>query len=236
MKKIRIGPLGIGSTPRIVGSVVSNRVFARLAGLAQHEFDIAEIRLDLVGLVPGWVETCSSIEAAGMPVLLTVRSDQEGGRWEGAEKDRVAVYEESLGVVSAIDMEVRSRSFSRTAGAAHRAKCTVVGSFHDFEKTPDKRVLRRVINEGRRKGADIVKIAAMINGREDIITLYELLRDTAGGPLCVIGMGPTAAHTRIGLPCAGSCLTYGYIDRSAAPGQLSCKVLAERLRESGGRS
>ena len=49
-------------------------------------------------------------------------------------------------------------------------------------------------------------------------------------PLALMGMGVEGLETRLTLPPAGSKLTYGYLDKPAAPGQPSCKALAQRLR------
>ena len=40
------------------------------------------------------------------------------------------------------------------------------------------------------------------------------------------------AAARVRLARAGSCLTYGYVDRPAAPGQPSCRELARKLRRA----
>ena len=50
--------------------------------------------------------------------------------------------------------------------------------------------------------------------------------------LCVIGMGPDWAHTRVLFPQLGSCLTYGYLDKPTAPGQFSAAELTEKLQQA----
>ena len=115
---------------------------------------------------------------------------------------------------------------------ARKAGTVVIGSHHDFERTPKVSVLKDVVRRGRRAGVDIVKIATFIRRAEDVFVLLELLGEVDGGPLCLIGMGPLGLQTRIRLACDGSCLTYGFVDRPAAPGQWSCGELVARLRES----
>jgi len=50
--------------------------------------------------------------------------------------------------------------------------------------------------------------------------------------LCVIGMGRAWSETRIEFATLGSCLTYGYLDKPAAPGQISAAELVRRLRRA----
>jgi 3-dehydroquinate dehydratase-1 len=79
----------------------------------------------------------------------------------------------------------------------------------------------------------IPKISTLIQGPQDIDTLKELLSKHKGRPICVIGMGADASETRVEFPALGSCLTYGYIDSSGAPGQLPAAILRERLNRWG---
>ena len=71
----------------------------------------------------------------------------------------------------------------------------------------------------------------MIHGPADIAVLFSVLNTEGQKPLCLIGMGPLGIPTRVTLACEGSCLTYGYADRSAAPGQTPSSTLVRRLRK-----
>jgi len=55
------------------------------------------------------------------------------------------------------------------------------------------------------------------------------LTEKHSGPICVIGMGELGVKTRTEFPRRGSCLTYGYFESSAAPGQLPAATLMELL-------
>jgi hypothetical protein len=61
-------------------------------------------------------------------------------------------------------------------------------------------------------------------------TLQGLLAEPLEKPLCIIGMGPLGTETRVAFSLVGSCLTYGYLDKPSAPGQMSAARLVERLR------
>ncbi len=225
-----MGSLVVGATPWIVGSVTALKTAARLASLHSRPFQIVEFRVDLMDApVDEILHVAKDSEKAGIPVLWTVRSKMEGGQWAGDDESRLEAYRRALPVVSAVDVEMCSAIFPEVVRSAKRARKTVVGSFHDFRETPPLAALQDLVKLARSAGAQIPKLATQLRHPADAIVLYELLRDCQQGPLCVIGLGPWGAATRIGLPCAGSCLAYGFVDRSAAPGQFSCYELKRLL-------
>jgi 3-dehydroquinate dehydratase I len=220
----------IGKKPLLVACVATEGDLRRCARRAPGHCDALEVRLDLVGPCGGdWPELCAAAGRRGRPVLLTVRSAREGGAWRGTETERLALYAEGLRRVSAVDAEIGSDLLPDLVAMARRARATVVGSYHDFEKTPPLETLREVEARGRRLGADVVKIAAKVRAPADLATLFALPA-LADGPLCVLGMGDLGAIARVALPCAGSCLAYGSLGAPTAPGQLSCRRLASELR------
>ncbi len=232
VKPVRIGKLVIGGVPRVVGSLTTAAEVEDLAFLKQPVMDIVEIRLDQVGAtMTDWLGACRRIERAGIPVLLTIRLIHEGGHWAGSEAEREALYRRALPHISAIDVEIRSAIIKPLAAEARRRGKTLVGSYHEFLGTSPAAVLADYVRQGRQAGAGIVKIATFINRPPDVIELFDILRLADRGPVCLIGMGALGAQSRLSLACAGSCLTYGYIDRPAAPGQMSCRQLARQLAE-----
>lgn len=219
----------------IAGSIVSASSLAREARAKRHVYDIAELRLDLIGDAGAVASAAVKLQRAGTPVMLTIRSRREQGAWQGTEAARRSLYEQHVDRVSAIDVEARSAIFKPLCAFARDAGCTVIASFHDFARTPSLDRLAAVVRKARSDGADIVKIATRVTRKEDVDILFKLLDLRRGTPMCVIGMGALGAATRVSLPCAGSCLTYGSIGRAAAPGQIPCRELAARLAECGCR-
>jgi 3-dehydroquinate dehydratase-1 len=112
--------------------------------------------------------------------------------------------------------------------AAHFDKACVL-SFHDFEKTPPLAELEKVIADAEKLGG-LTKIATMIKSENDVDVLKALLKAPRRQPLCVIGMGESWTRLRVELAELGSCLAYGYLDSSAAPGQVSAATLFAALR------
>ena len=219
----------LGIKPLIVGCVATEARLRRCARRAPADCDWIEVRLDLTGPCGGeWAELCAAAGRNGRPVLLTVRSAREGGRWRGREAERTALLLRGLDVAAAVDLEIAAPSFGRVAQAASRRGVAVVGSFHDFRGTPAAERLAAIDTRGRALGADVVKIAAQVRNAADLARLFALPARSQG-PICVLGMGPLGAIARVALPAAGSCLAYGALEAATAPGQLRCRDLAREL-------
>ena len=225
-----IGSLEVGKIPRVVGTVTEEATLRRLAGGEAVPCDIVEVRLDQVGVsMPGGLDLCWAIGESAAPVLLTLRHAEEGGAWRGTEAERIRLLKEALPLVQAVDTEIRQGGLAETVRIAEGEGRLAIGSYHDFERTPDDEILDAVIREGLAQGAHVTKIATFIRGPEDERRMAALLDRYPDRPLSLLGMGPLGTETRVRLPCLGSCLTYGYLDRPAAPGQISAGDLRDRL-------
>jgi 3-dehydroquinate dehydratase I len=214
----------IGKQPRVVAVLTSLESLARFAKLKVKPCHLAEIRLDHIGHDSQWLPPCREIEKAGTPVILTLRAAYEGGKWSGREDDRLKILEKVLPDVSAVDVELESGLAPKLVG--HGAQ--VIVSHHDFSRTPSLDQLRNVVHQEFKAG-DVAKVSTMVNSAEDFSVLEQLLAERLPGPVCVIGMGDLGVKTRTEFPRRGSCLTYGYFESSAAPGQLPAATLMELL-------
>lgn len=229
MNAVKFGNLEVGPIPRVVGTLSSFDSLTRFGTIADNACDIAEVRLDVIGTDKDWLPECKRIEANGTPVILTIRSAAEGGKSAITDKERKNLYSLGLPHVSAIDVELNSGLADsdlyiqvKTSGKA------IIISFHDFAKTPPLVDLLAMVEKAAPR-ASVVKVSTFINSPSDIEVLNTLLETGPQAPLCVIGMGPLGTSTRISFPSSGSCLTYGYLDVSAAPGQLPAATLVNEL-------
>jgi 3-dehydroquinate dehydratase-1 len=221
--------------PLLVGVVDSAPALVAQAagGPGAPAVDLVEARVDLFDeaerAVDVWGPACARLEAAGTPVLVTVRLASEGGRWTAPEPERLALYREALAYASWVDVEAQSPIAGEVATLARRAGRTAVLSHHDFVRTPPLDDLLRVVDGCRAAGAAVAKVATMVRSDADRETLFSLL-DQRPDAMCVIGMGAAALDLRVLLPARGSLLAYGYISRPTAPGQISVIELDRRLR------
>jgi 3-dehydroquinate dehydratase I len=218
-----VGTVRVGKIPRVVGTLSS------FDYRGEFPCDIVEVRLDRTGQPSDWIERCKAIESAGIPVLLTARLASEGGIWPADDLRRLDVYKEALGELAAVDVELGSVICRAVAEEAARLGKTCVVSCHDFQKTPSFADLCSLVEEAQKIGS-IAKISTMITQPGDVTILESLLKRSWPKPLCVIGMGEAWAGTRVELAALGSCLTYGYLDGSAAPGQWRAAELRRQLR------
>ena len=227
---LRIGALDEQGRGRVAGTVVTCEGLASIAGMSRNQIscDLVEIRYDHLGGCEQWEQNCRRLAAQGVPLLFTVRSNKEGGKWDAGDQARLPVYKKALEFAAAVDVEFQSYVVDEVAGFASAANRTLLLSYHNFAATPPLEELLEIYKAAAKIGG-IVKISTMVNGEEDIRTLEALLQYRTEVPLCVIGMGPKATHTRISFAQKGSCLTYGYLDEPGAPGQLSAAELCRGL-------
>ena len=84
----------------------------------------------------------------------------------------------------------------------------------------------------RDSGADIPKLAVMTKTTEDLLTLLSVSAAWKRGadcPFVLIGMGPHGVLSRISGAEFGSCLSFGALRESSAPGQLPARELRRIL-------
>ncbi len=223
--------LELGGIPRVVGTVSSYETLPAGPSRPTWPCDLVEVRLDLFEARPDdWLTRCAAIQAPGRPVFLTVRSALEGGRWNGRENERERLFASALNVLATIDVEWSSPIKETLCAQAATLRKPVIVSHHNFAETPPLARLIEVVDAIVALGDTIPKVATFVNRPEDIAALQELLARYAPRlPICVIGMGPLGKDTRLTFPLAGSALTYGYLDRATAPGQMSAAELSAKL-------
>jgi 3-dehydroquinate dehydratase I len=226
----RFGNIMLGDVPRVVGTVSQADTLAQLAASANRDCDIVEIRLDLIGAdAPDWVEHARAIETRGLPVIVTIRIAEEGGRWNQPDEARLALFETALRELTAVDVELRSPILKEVSSLATQHRRPLVVSYHDFTKTPPIDELKKVMTAAAEFGS-VVKIVTFTKTDEDVSVLRTLLHEKRSTALCVMGMGPLGPQTRIKFPKFGSCLAYGYLDAPVAPNQVSARELLQLLR------
>lgn len=220
-----IKPIG----PLIVASVVDVAGLRRVMRARRPPWDIVEFRVDRLGQGAEVRRALQVLYRSGVPLLITIRSQREGGAWRWGERRRTKAYERLMEKATLVDIEIRSESFRVVSRMAAALGVLVIGSFHDFSGTPSVAELERIAREGWSEGADVVKLATTVRAPEDRVALKSLLRRFRKRKLCVIGMERRGLRTRVELARAGSWLVYGAVGRAAVPGQPSCSVLRKAL-------
>lgn len=219
-----------------IGSVTLNRSI--VAAIGEMPFDsakrakelgadILELRIDLLDSDAHLA--LQDIKKTGLPVIITNRMKQEGGAWKGSEDERIRTLISFLPMADAVDIELCAKDRDAVVKKARDAGKTVIISTHDFQKTPGNDIMKGIISKSFAAGADIAKLAVMPNSLADVLRLFDVTLQTER-EVCVIAIGETGRHSRVIAPLYGSVMTYGYVEKATAPGQLRVDELKQVMK------
>lgn len=238
VRGVRIGE----GTPKICVPIVARDIVgiieaARL--IAKSEADLAEWRADLFNEYEDTkkvIEVLREIRKAlgEKPLIFTLRSTQEGGGSDlnGEQAAKLLLEASASGACDLIDVEMFSYGgMLRTAIADVRENgAVIVGSYHDFRKTPEKAEIISRLKEIQASGSDIAKIAVMPNSRRDVLELLDasltLNEEDPDNTIICISMSGIGALSRVAGEFFGSAVTFASIGEGSAPGQLGIDSLA----------
>lgn len=205
----------------------SNRIISIIASLSSpREFsspliedaDALEIRLDLI--TEPIEEKLSNLRRSYKgPIILTLRSSEEGGAYAGQGEsfwERVSPF---LNEVDMIDLEIRFREFADRAKALGK---TVIASSHQ-NNMPSKAELYALLDDLRKYG-DIPKVALQPKTKMDLVTLVTVCSE-CNYPVIMSVTGTLFRYARPVLCLFGSIYTYCYIESATSPGQYSLKEM-----------
>lgn len=226
---IKIGKIELGKIPRIAISIADredNKIIKSAFA------DILEIRVDQFkktdpAYIRDVVKTRSKI---GVPLILTVRSKEEGGQKDISNELRLKIFQESIPLVDAVDIELKSPILPEVVKTARKNKKIVILSWHNFKTTPNDKILEDILNKAKRSGAHLVKIAAYANKEEDVNRLMRFTIKNKSKNIITISLGKIGSISRLTFPGFGSLITYAYINRPSGLGQRPLGELREHLR------
>jgi 3-dehydroquinate dehydratase I len=228
---LQLGPLSLGVAPRVVLALCDGVPIDDVKAALDQGADMVELRVDLFSSTEPDAVREEFQRYEGIPVLATIRSKAEGGEWNATEYERAALYKAVLPYCDAIDIELSSEEIlDEVMHATRHADRLIIGSYHNFDKTPELIELEAIHRHGSKAGVDIVKVAAHCRNRLDLHTLARFALDHATRDVIVIGMGTEANLSRIFFPALGSLMTYTFLGEPTAPGQLNCEATLEYLK------
>jgi 3-dehydroquinate dehydratase-1 len=236
VRGVRIGE-GAPKTIVPITATTAEEALAQAARIAANaDTDIAEWRIDyldnaldakaLARLGPQMAKALH-----GKPLLLTFRTQAEGGAKAIADADYGRLYTTLLTARFAdlVDVEMfRDAAVVQALVAqAHAAGISVVMSSHDFKNTPDSAEIVARLQRQQALGADVLKIAVMPHDAGDVLKLLDAtwqLRRSSDRPLLTMAMGGTGVVSRLSGETFGQALTFG-MSRSAACAQCSTRSI-----------
>ena len=247
MNTVKIRNIEIGSgLPKICAPIVGTTkedILVEAENIGSLPVDITEWRVD-------WFEHAfnfSKVEdvlkdlrtALGeTPLLMTFRTSNEGGEKSIKPDDyaELVIRAAETGYVDLVDVEVfiGTDIVKEIIAGAHNAGVKVIGSNHDFNKTPDKDEIVERLRKMQDLGVDIPKIAVMPKDMKDVITLLaateEMHREFADRPIVTISMSETGVLSRICSEAFGSAITFGAAKNVSAPGQMGVNDLSTAIK------
>ncbi len=257
---VQIGNVTIGEgQPKICVAITETDQKAIIAAadiLVSKSIDVIEWRMDFYQKIQEWdmvEETLHRLDMSmcGKPLLVTIRTSGEGGKCDISVED----YQELLlkiantGYVDMIDVEafmgityeeLKDTSVSWTETYASlvdliqqlQKKVKVVGSYHDFDKTPSYQEMWDRLHFMETIGMDIAKMAVMPRDKRDVLKLMAVTLDASEDmriPLVTMSMGDIGSISRIAGEAYGSSMTFGSVGQASAPGQIAVNRLEEAL-------
>lgn len=173
-----------------------------------------------------------------IPLLFTFRTSREGGE-KAIEPEAYAALNKAVaetGCADLVDVEAFTgdRVVREIIEAVHGYGVKVVGSNHDFHKTPSQEEIVGRLRKMQEFGADLPKIAVMPQNKRDVLTLLlateEMTRKYADRPIITMSMAGTGVISRLCGEVFGSALTFGAAKKASAPGQMGVNELETVLR------
>ena len=204
----------------------------KLISQSETHADLIEFRLDyLEALDYGELEKL--LEKTKLPVILTLRHKNEGGKFKGSEEDRSKILRQLIDMrPDFIDVELNSPFLNEDfVDSAKKDGVKIIGSYHSFQDTPPTHVLLKKIDMASRLGLDVVKIVTYAKEIEDNLTILSLhstaekyLREMEIVTFC---MGENGLISRVLCPLFGSKFTFASFGEPTAPGQISIQKMRQ---------
>jgi len=190
----------------------------------QRVADLIELRVDYIhGLQ---IEHLQELKTkTKKPAIFTCRGQAEGGNFSGAEKQRLTIIQKAIDLgFPYVDIEL---STLKKCKLNRKRGVKLIVSYHNFQKTPRYDFLEKTISQAYKLGADIAKVAVLVNKPEDNKTIFQLILNKKNNQeIIALGMGEKGRITRLLAPLLGGYLTFAAIaGKTSAPGQIDIKGL-----------
>ena len=228
--KNKLSPALLKDFPHIAAAITDQETNDSITSL---NIDAIEIRIDkFLKFDAGYIK--NNIEhrkETKIPIILTIRNlKSEGGDETISDDLKLKIFQSVISMVDAVDVELSFPLLSAVVRLAKKHQKTIIVSTHNFKSTPNAADLEKFFKNAKKKGADIVKIAAHAHSIDDMNRLLQFTLKHKNDSVITMSLGNLGSISRLLFPLAGSLLTYSYILAPSAPGQLPAKILADHLR------
>ncbi|MDD1708099.1 MAG: type I 3-dehydroquinate dehydratase [Methanoregulaceae archaeon] len=183
--------------------------------------DLVELRLDLFprNLSP---DQTICIRSCTLPLIVTVRSRQEGGNFRGAPDDWWALVSPWLSEATYVDVE---QDFSMLAPLIMDEGPDIIASFHSGRMLIGGE-LGAVATRLRAYG--MPKLVVRPESPIDVLTLCWFTQRTEK-PIITSTIGSRYRYARVMLPLFGSEMAFGYAGEATAEGQFTVREMRQMI-------
>ena len=193
----------------------------KILKIALSKSDFVEIRLDFLKIeqIP---ETLEMIKKDLSRVVCTLRPKNEGGKFVGNEKERIAIIK-LIAEYNPFMLDIEFNTLKKNSSLTKYLKSTktkLLVSWHDFKKTPSSAELEKKISQ-MSKFSSNVKIVSTAKSTDDSTRMLELYSKKGKNNLISFAMGDYGRISRILCLYLGSPYTYVSLGKAIAPGQFS---------------
>ena len=193
----------------------------KILKIALSKSDFVEIRLDFLKIeqIP---ETLEMIRKDLSRVVCTLRPKNEGGKFVGNEKERIAIIK-LIAEYNPFMLDIEFNTLKKNSSLTKYLKSTktkLLVSWHDFKKTPSSAELEKKISQ-MSKFSSNVKIVSTAKSTDDSTRMLELYNKKGKNNLISFAMGDYGRISRILCLYLGSPYTYVSLGKAIAPGQFS---------------
>lgn len=174
-----------------------------------------------------------------LPMIFTLRTKEQGGEAELSSEQYEYICTEAAasGQIDAVDIEYPRRNvFGKGSEFWKRAferNVRAILSMHFWERMPERDEWFELLNVMQESPADLIKVAVMPRNEEDVVHLssWATVFRQAGNrkPMIVIAMSEMGKISRIEPQRFGSAMTFAYVDKPSAPGQIEIGELKTLL-------
>ena len=198
----------------------ADRVIEAMARARDLGANLLEWRLDVTRKPE--VETV--LRQAPLPVIATVRSPDQGGRFAGTKGEQLRLLLRAADAGSSyLDWEFQGGEDLPDELSGIREK--VILSYHNLQETPANSILESLLNEMAAIRPGVLKVVTLAQKIEDNISMLNLIGQGRKQGLEVVAfcLGPLGRISRVACLLVGGAFTYAALESGAeaAPGQFT---------------
>jgi 3-dehydroquinate dehydratase I len=182
--------------------------------------DFLEIRFDFLDQseISSSIQIIESIKSRS---VFTLRSSEQQGKFTGNKFERLKLLKMLYDTnPMLLDVEYDTITTDQSINNYLKDKSNVLISWHNFFSTPSDEYLEKKIYE-MKKFSNNIKLVTMATTIKDSLRLLNLYDKFQDINLITFAMGNCGIISRILCTFYGSPFTYGSLEKTIAPGQLS---------------